>query len=240
MGDNFTSLFLLDLAVFSASILMELLLLPRPHFSRPLFAWLCQFGIFTCLYSLFILLLGRPICSAGLVLAIYLILILVNNAKYKSLREPFLYQDYDYFLDVFRFPRLFLPFLGIKNFAFCVLGCLIALTALLLENPPTPRFSLNGQAGMALVIFAIGLVSLVAGTVLRSSPKYDTVSDFKFLGYPSFLYLYGLENRSGIPNQSSFPAISSDRKPLPNLIAIQSESFFDPRALDSELSPEIL
>lgn len=239
MADNFFYLLFWDLAVFVLSLLMELLLKPRPCFARPFFAWLFQFGLFTVLFAVFALILGRPVCAAGLTLAIYLILILVNNAKYESLREPFLYHDYDYFLDVVRFPRLYLPFLGVKNFALCALGFLAALAGLMLEPAPESRFSINGQAGAALIILAVGAAALFIGSALRSPPSYIPLADYKNLGYAAFLYSYGLDSRNKINIQA--PAIHISRAGFqPNLVAVQSESFFDPRELDPELSPDAL
>lgn len=232
--------FFTALAAFAVSALLEAALKPRPRLSRPFFAWLCQFGLFLSLYAVFLLLLGRPLCSAGLILAVYLILILVNNAKYESLREPFLYQDYDYFLDVIRYPRLFLPFLGVKNFALCVLGGLAAVGGILLENPPENRFSLDGQAGAALLMLGLGLSALLIGSSLRSKPEYNAESDYKKLGFSAFLYCYGLESGKKISLQSPFAKLPPLKKSLPSLIAIQSESFFDPRPWDPALSPEIL
>lgn len=240
MADNFFYLIFWDLAVFIFSILMELLLRPRPNFTRPLFAWLFQFGLFAVLYASFVLILGRPVCAAGLALAVYLILILVNNAKYESLREPFLYHDYDYFLDVIRFPRLFLPFLGAKNFSLCALGFLAALAGLMLENAPENRFSINGQAGAAFIILAAGAAALLIGAALRSPPSYTPLSDYKNLGYAAFLYSYGLDSRNKINVQAPAIHIISRKDFQPNLVAVQSESFFDPRELDPELSPNIL
>lgn len=187
-----------------------------------------------------LIVLGRPICSAGALLASYLILILVNNAKFVSLREPFLYHDYDYFLDVLRFPRLYLPFLGLKNFSLCALGCLLAIAGLLLEPAPSHRFSLHGQIWDDLLILAFGLISLFIGACMRSTPTYIPITDYTCLGYPSFLFIYGLENRTKIAINSSFPHFSCSSKNLPHLIAIQSESFFDPRTLDPMLDPHIL
>jgi hypothetical protein len=51
-----------------------------------------------------------------------LFLVLVSNAKYHALREPFIFQDFEYFSDVFRHPRLYLPFLGAGKAALAVLA----------------------------------------------------------------------------------------------------------------------
>lgn len=242
MADNpmLFSVFFWYLTGFGCSLLLGRLLKPSTCFVRPLFAWICQFAFWTIFYSLLLLLIGRPICSAAGVLACQLILILVNNAKFSSLREPFLYQDYDYFLDVIRFPRLYLPFLGIKNFSFCVLGCLIAIGGFVLENAPANRLSLNNQAGVTLILLAFGLLSLAAGTWLAKKPVYAPLSDYKEFGFATFLYLYFLGLHKRVQVGSPFEKIEIKKDKLPHLLAIQSESFFDVRTLDKELSPQIL
>lgn len=237
---SFFYLFFWGLAAFIISILMELLLRPRPGFRRPLYAWLCQFGLFMSLYAILLIILGRPLCSAGALLAFYLILVLVNNAKFASLREPFLYHDYDYFLDVIRFPRLYLPFLGLKKFILCAFGCLLAIAALMLEDAPTQRFGPQGQIWCDLLILALGFISLFLGSYMRATPAYAPLRDYSCLGFPAFLFIYGLENWKKIKINSRLSKISCPPENLPHLIAIQSESFFDPRILSPELDPLLL
>src|SRR5690606_11343782 len=57
-------------------------------------------------------LLRRPYFAAANVLALQCVLVIVSNAKYRSLREPFVYPDFVFFTDAIRHPRLYLPFLG--------------------------------------------------------------------------------------------------------------------------------
>lgn len=225
---------------FLLSSLMEFLLKPRPSFRRSFYTWLCQAAIFACLYALLLLVLGRPLCAAGAVLAFYLILILVSNAKYASLREPFLYQDYDYFLDVIRYPRLYLPFLGLKSFALCALGCLIALAAFMLEHPPLKRFALSGQGGAISLLLLFGIGSLFILSRKHLSPSYKVLKDYKKFGFITFLYLYGVNSCAKIKVTDALWPVLNSKKKKAHLIAIQSESFFDPRLLTSQVSTEIL
>ena len=54
--------------------------------------------------------LGRPIFATALLCAFFLLLVVVSNAKFKALREAFVFQDYEYFTDAIRHPRLYIPF----------------------------------------------------------------------------------------------------------------------------------
>ena len=134
------------------SVAIERFLHPQPRFFRPGSAWLLHICLWCFCYALFILILGRPWCALVAVSAILITLTVVSNAKYKSLREPFIAQDYDYFLDTLSFPRLFLPFLGLKNFCLAALFFVLALLGFWTEEPPASRFSLQGQLGGALVL----------------------------------------------------------------------------------------
>ncbi len=56
-----------------------------------------------------------------------LVLVLVNNAKFTALREPFVFQDYEYFTDAIRPPRLYIPFLGWWKFMAAAFAFVIAV-----------------------------------------------------------------------------------------------------------------
>lgn len=226
---------------FLISILCEFALKPRPPFARPPVCWLVQFGLYSIVYSVFTLLSGRVWCSVAATLAFLVILILVNNAKQASLREPFLFQDYDYFLDTIRFPRLFLPFLGIKSFSLCALGCLLALACVLLENPPQDRWAIDGLAGGSLLFLASGSLGLLWSSKHQPGISFIPQNDYLHLGFVAFIWTYGLESRQ-LPDASSPFTGCNISKPafLPHLVAIQSESFFDPREMYSGIKKDIL
>ncbi len=64
------------------------------------------------LLSCLLLVLQRPNFAAAALLAGLLFVVLVSNAKSHTLREPFIFQDFEYFRDALRHPRLYMPFLG--------------------------------------------------------------------------------------------------------------------------------
>ena len=89
------------------------MLTPRPALRRPLRSWLLHAGAWLFSVALLYGITGRPYFSAVNVLALWLLIVLVSNSKYHSLREPFVCADFEYFSDAIRFPRLYLPFFGI-------------------------------------------------------------------------------------------------------------------------------
>lgn len=222
------------------SVAIERFLHPQPRFFRPGSAWLLHICLWCFCYALFILILGRPWCAFVGVSAILITLTIVSNAKYKSLREPFVAQDYDYFLDTLRFPRLFLPFLGLKNFCLAALFFVLALLGFWTEEPPVSRFSLQGQLGGALVLLLGTAVLLWRQRNHASLAVFDPEKDLQTLGLLPSLWLYALASRTLPHVRSPFASATVTTRPRPHLIAIQSESFFDARHLFTGIRPDVL
>src|SRR5690349_14774794 len=98
------------------SFLVERLLEPATALAgRPWRAIAVHLGLWTLAFSLVLLVVQRPYFAALLVLAELLFFAAVNNAKVRALREPFVFQDFEYFTDVLKHPRLILPYLGIAQ-----------------------------------------------------------------------------------------------------------------------------
>ena len=206
-------------------------------------SFLLRLGVWFWIYAPFLLVTARPIFSLALALALFVTLILVNNAKYESLKEPFIFQDYDYFLDTIRCPRLFLPFFGVKAFLLASLIIGAALALFLWEEPPRERFAPSGQ------LEAVALLLLLGAGLVRLSPRVrislDPVRDLEKFGYLNCLYLYARAQK-GFPRAVSpltTGAIYAKRSgvtQLPHLVAVQSESFFDPRPLWAGIDKNVL
>jgi hypothetical protein len=96
------------------ALLVERLLKPPPQacWRRPVAALAIHFGLWLLFSSVLLLLLQRPVFAASSLLAGFLFVVLVSNAKVHSLHEPFIFQDFEYFSDALRHPRLYMPFLG--------------------------------------------------------------------------------------------------------------------------------
>lgn len=236
---------------------VEGLLKPQPAapWRRPAGAVTLHVGVWTLAFALELALFRRPYFGVANVLAIELLIILVSNAKFHVLREPFVYPDFEYFTDAIRHPRLYLPFFGVGSVIAAGGGYGAALWAgLALED------SVTAGAGVWLVSFAdlpqenmldptaplvpffthtFGLAA--AGLALaslagkRNRVSFDAAGDLRSLGLVASLWAYGRSERQPVATQRSRapfatikqPAILPD--PLPDLVVIQSESFFDAR-----------
>lgn len=195
----------------------------QPEAQLSLHSWpllLLHVGIWLLMHSVLVLCTARPFFSLALSLAIFIILILVNNAKYKSLEEPFIFQDYDYFLDTIRCPRLFLPFFGVKAFVLATLAVLAALFGFFREEPPAQRFQADSQAGALVLLTLLGLAFIHRALRSRLLPRltFDPTRDLLQTGFLNALFLYARAQRT-------FPDICS---PLHSLLPSSKKSLAQP------------
>ncbi|WP_144639596.1 LTA synthase family protein [Bordetella genomosp. 13] len=228
----------------------ECLLVPRPvpPWRRPGAALAVHLGLWTLAFALEMMLFRRPYFAMANVLAIQMVIVLVSYAKYQALREPFIFQDFEYFTDAIRHPRLYLPFFG----AWRAVGALAAYGAALwaglaLEGTlPGPSATLPaffvGMAALAVAGYA--LACLAAG---RLRVTFQAEDDLRRLGLAGALWAYGRAEgasteslRAAAPFARAQAPEGREGEPLPDLVVIQSESFFDVRRAYGQVRPEVL
>jgi len=225
------------------SVFLERLVLPRPLLKRPWAAWMLHVGLWLFAYVLLTLLVGRPWFAAAGVSAFLLMLVMVNNAKMKALREPFVFQDYEYFTDAIKHPRLYIPFLGWWKFLGVATGFVSAIVVGLLgEQAPAQQFVWNGQMGGVVFLFALAALFMFAGNRQCLSVSFNPEQDLRALGLLASFWRYREEEISPLVVDSPFNVILTKEPEggLPDLVAVQSESFFDPRSLVPFIRPQVL
>lgn len=228
-------------AGLALSVGIEHFLLSRPSLLRCTGAWGAHMGLWWAAYALLVVLTGRPWCAMAATSAILVTLVLVNNAKQKNLREPFLFQDYDYFLDTLRFPRLFLPFLGLKSFCLAAVFFVSAVAGFWAEVPPASRFKLQGQLGGALLLLACAAALLWRTKRNPLAATFDPEQDLRNVGLLSSLWAYAMASRALPKACSPFGRVAAAVPGgMPHLVAVQSESFFDARSLFAGIRPDVL
>lgn len=246
MPEPFASTFAVPAAAaLGGSFLLEPLLQPRPGppWRRPLATLLLHTGIVAILFALELLLFRRPWFAAVNVLALLLFVVLVSNAKFHSLREPFICQDFEYFSDALRHPRLYIPFLGLGRALLAGLSIIGAIGAGMLLEPPQPTI----DALSAVVLFLItGAALLLIGSNPATTVRCHPESDLHEFGFLAGLWLYGRDERQPLPRPlpssalfCSPPAATTGTE-LPDMVAVQSESFFDPRHSYPFIRPDVL
>lgn len=225
------------------SVAVDQLVKPRALLMRGLSIWAIHVGLWVAVYGLLLLTFGRPWFSGALVTALFLTLVLVNNAKFKALREPFVFQDFEYFTDAVRHPRLYIPYLGWPRFCFATFGFFVAvMVGLLLEPAPHDRWLLQGQLGALLVLVGLAILLLYGCKNAITALSFNPGCEVPRFGLLASLWAYGWAYRDWPCISSPFdtlPRPSSDTV-LPDLIAVQSESFFDPRSLYAGIRSDVL
>lgn len=233
-----------SLSGLALSMAVEQMMRPGPSLARPTAAWCLHGGVWLLAHGALTLLLGRPWFAAAALLAGLLVLVLVNNAKFKALREPFVWPDFEYFTDAIRHPRLYIPFLGWGKFLLAALG-VIAAVALGLwgEAVPTARLAWAGQLGGVATELFVALILLCVGySATTLSVCFEPERDVIGLGLVASLWRYAQES-ARLPSAAvaaGAVAVAPATGVLPHLVAVQSESFFDARALHEGIRDEVL
>jgi hypothetical protein len=207
---------------------------------RPVPAMAIHAGLFLGAWCLLWLLGGRPGFAAALTLSGQFLVIAVSNAKFRALREPFLFSDFGLFSQVFRFPRLYLPFFGVARAVGVAIGTGVAVAVGLLLEGPWP-----GGRALAAALLPCGPLLLMTGTRLSAPPRLDPLQDLRSIGLFPSLWLYWLAELRTVPLVPPRPWLdqplgrsATDRPP--DLVLVQSESFFDVRRLYPGVRPELL
>ena len=164
------------------TVLVERLLIPRPALRRPADCWMLHVGLWCVGFGLLYALTARPLFSGVNLLLLWVLIVLVSNSKYHSLREPFVCADFEYFSDAVKFPRLYLPFFGFGKAAVLAVGFLVYLWAGL-------RFEVPGARVEALLPVVIGLGLLRLGH-RRVVPSFDAERDVRGWGLAASLWRY--------------------------------------------------
>lgn len=220
--------------------------------SQPLVFWrrgwasnLVHVSIYLIGLSALLLLTQRVSVAVFVLFLGQLIIVTVNNVKEKTLREPFLYCDFEYFTDAIKHPRLYLPFFGYTKAAALILS-LVGLFAWLIHVriPITDIYEPASLvlAGEFLVLLVGVLILGLAGSELPAVNLKPSL-DLKRLGLFSFIYRYSLLEKDLIVHGNhpfNNHPISTPSCNQPDLVTIQSESFFDPRPTFDCLKPDLL
>lgn len=226
---------------------LERLLRPAVRLGgRPPAAWCLHLGVWTLLFSALLLFTWRPGFAAGVALALCLLLVLVNNAKFHALQEPFLFSDFGLFSQALRHPRLYLPFLGMGPAVAAAGAIALALyLGLTLEPPLSAALGIAGVLAAAASGLGTAAVLLGVGSRLARPPSLDPRRDLVELGLAASLWLYWrierLDRQPSAP-PSTLPHRLRPRpnRRLPDIVAVQNESFCDARRLWQGVRPGLL
>jgi len=207
-------------------------------------------GICLLMFTFALVIFRRPYFAGINVAASFLFLVLVNNAKFHSLREPFIFQDFDYFLDAIKHPRLYLPFFGFKNAVVVAITIVLSLCAgIYMEAPITSHHAIIHFILSLTGLACCGGMLLIAGCWQDPKITLNPTLDLFKNGLLACLFHYYLDERNSeninkhCKETSIFNIDIANLLPtaeLPNLLVVQSESFFDARHLFHGIRPDVL
>lgn len=236
------SLLFAILVGLGVSVVTEQFLAPRPPgYDRAKGVWSLHIGLWFLGFTGGLVLVQRPWFAMLLASAFLLLIVVISNAKFKSLAEPFTVQDFRYLKDAIRYPRLYLPFLGWGKALIAILGVLLALVIGFLVEP----VAAGGVLGLSVAIVGLLFGSaflLWLGNRQLPEPVFEPVDDLTRFGLLASLWAYARALRK-LPMVADSLVIDPTIGFLthrPHLVAVQSESFFDPRGLLPGIKPEVL
>jgi hypothetical protein len=230
--------FVIPVATIGFSFAVEAIAVTRSTLRRPPVALMLHLAALAVVTTTCVALTGRPLFSAGVALVVIGALAVVGNAKFASLREPLVFSDLSLFSQVFSHPRLYLPFLGLSKLAIVLAGIAAAGGAFIAERPAALE-----QRCVAAIVALICLPACVA--LSRRLPlTLEPDSDQRRFGFFAAFVAY-LINGLSRAQQLAFaraavasPFAAGHPDVHPDVIVIQSESYFDARRLGGYVSGE--
>ncbi|KAF1029035.1 MAG: hypothetical protein GAK40_00677 [Burkholderia plantarii] len=219
------------------SFALDRIAVPRAPLRRPLCSPLLHVLAVVFLADLALAATARPIISAAAALALVGLAAAVSNAKYETLREPFVFTDLSLFSQLFAHPRLYLPFLSVGKVLAIAAGIVVVVAGFLAEPVASPY-----PASVALAV-ALALFVLACGVASRLSLTLDAAADQRVHGFFATFVAYLLNGLR--PATVSRFKRAAEQGPFakghahagPDVIVIQSESFFDIRVLSPAIEP---
>ena len=216
------------------------------------------------LFTLLLLVTARPLMAVILALLVVLAFFSVNKAKIDTLDEPLVFTDLPLFMEIFRVPVFYLPFLPWRYIVPTVLVGSIALVGLW-NNSPREAFSWPWLAGLTAPLAVAGLLSVASAETLKFffdtyfPLEFDPAEDIRKYGPMGAAFLhcvwhwkvkrqsgFGILNQTSIPPRELFWRADILNKPkaapddLPNIFLVQSESFADLRQFSPYIPTDIL
>ncbi|WP_081334219.1 LTA synthase family protein [Burkholderia diffusa] len=218
------------------SFLVEAIAYPRASLARSPAAITLHVCAFAIVAGATFVVTARPLFSVSVALVLIALLVVISNAKYETLREPFVFTDLSLFSQVFAHPRLYLPFLSAGKVLAIVAAVAVATGGFLIEQPSgMPARGVAALIALACVPFCIALSC-------RMSLTLDPIADQRRTGFFAAFVAYLVNGLRHAERNAFFRTVDagpfSGGRPdsTPDVIVIQSESYFDARRLGACVS----
>jgi hypothetical protein len=208
------------------------------------------------LFTLVLLLSGRPLFAGVVTLCLGAGFTYAERAKRRTLGEPIVFTDVFQTFDIFRHPQLAMPFPNLWSIALAVLLSIAAFATLYALEPAFLGAGRWLLLPLLLAVLAM-LVALVSGplnaplarALRRAGLSGEPFEDAARLGTLGTLLGYGLVARAERPVRCAAAApiavaarapSSTNRISREPVLLVQCESFFDARRLGGFIAPDLL
>jgi phosphoglycerol transferase MdoB-like AlkP superfamily enzyme len=194
-------------------------------------------SVFLCL----LLITQKPMFSFLLSIGFECLVYIVSNTKFKTLREHLAFSDFILYAQVFKFPRLYLPFLTLLSLILIPTSIIIIIGIFTIE----PSLNLN----IVTIVTGLGGIVIYHFLALKYYKKqklsFNLNDDVEKYGLINALYIYTIKYLSDSEEDTNLTdhATPNAQDHLPNsevVICLQSESFFDARTLDDNIRKDLL
>jgi len=258
-------------AVVVYPVVIEFFVLPKPEKS-PVFrrSSVVNLAASHLTFSLLILLSGRVLLSCAALLAILTTLVLINNAKFRALREPVLFNDFNLLKQIAKYPKVYFPFFG-TLIAIVLLLCVVVVIFLFwLVDVPIDlwRSTVAGSSGgySWLLIYPLCLLAGCGALFFRPDTikkifkplggqclHFDGNKDVARFGLVATIFFHYFFARSQRPAvrlrmgrragqiEAQIASLPATKLSLPELVVVvQAESFLDVRKLHESIPKDTL
>jgi hypothetical protein len=237
-------LLLIVMAGWGLTLLLEGFLTPRPRlWSRPGGAYAIHLGLWLLLAGAPLVAFQRPLLILVATAAFWVLMVTVSNVKRDRLNEPLIYTDFEFMSYALRHPRLYVPFLGIARFVlYGGLACTAVFGLWRLERSWSHSLPDPGRAALAAGCAIAGVLLIRIGERTAGEPSLEPMADLRRYGLIASFWLYRRARRRPRAGDVPTPFVTGSvhAAERPDIVAIQSESFFDARRLYAGVRPEVL
>ncbi|MEI6667456.1 MAG: LTA synthase family protein [Acidobacteriota bacterium] len=241
---NGVHLLLMVVAGWGLTLGLECFATPRPRLAtRPVGAYAIHLGLWLIVIGTPLVALERPLLILVLGLGFWVLMVMVSNVKQDRLKEPLIYTDLAFVFYAMRNPRLYVPFFGTARFLlYGGVAFAAAFGLWRLEENWQSTIPDAGLAAIAAATALFGVLLIVAGDRSTGDPTLDPAQDLRRYGLIANFWIYRRAERSerGGEVRTPFTDARAQTAERPDIIAIQSESFFDARRRYPFVRPDVL
>ena len=230
------------LAGLGLSLLLDLLYAPPcgEWRKRVVPGMVAHIAVMLMLYALGLLIFQRPWFAAVHMLIWQFVIVAVSFVKHRSLREVFVFQDFEYFSDMIKHPRLYIPFFGVGNIVLIVVASAALIwAALVFESSLLAQSGIVNFILLCLALAFAGWLLLGLTSFFDFVPYFDPDTDLRQLGLFGSFVAYARAEREPVQLPKRFTNLATSNEDSPHLVVVQSESFFDARRAYPGIHPDV-